>query len=118
MTTDRRQYSRYQIKCGANIVCDVGHLPGTLTDISVQGVRFEMPKAPTPGTGATITLELDKPIVIRGVIQWAIEAGTSGLHYFLIGVEIESLQMDGAVATGLGQRTHVVQEILLMLKEE
>ncbi|MFH1984076.1 MAG: PilZ domain-containing protein [Pseudomonadota bacterium] len=118
MTEDRRQYSRYQINCGANIVCDVGRLPGTLTEISVEGLRFEMPKAPTPGTGATITLELDKAIVIRGVIQWAIEAGTAGLHYFQIGVEIDSLQLDGAVATGLGQRTHVVQEILLSLKAD
>ena len=116
MVEERRQYSRYQIKCGATIVCDVGHVPATVTEISVEGIRMEMPKAPTPGTGATITLDLETEIIIRGVIQWTVEAGTAGLHFFQIGLEMDSIQMDGEVATGLGRRTHVVQEILLSLK--
>lgn len=113
MSDERRQYSRYPITCGATIICDVGQLPITVTEISVEGLRFEMPKAPTPGTGATITMEYDKKVTIRGVILWAIEAGTAGLHYFQVGLEVDSLDMDGSVATGLGQRTHVVQEIVL-----
>ena len=118
MTIERRQYSRYQVKCGASIVCDLGQLPVTLTDISVEGVRLEMPKAPTPGTGATITLDLDKAVVLRGVILWAIETGTAGIPYFQVGIETDSIQLDGDLATGLGQRTHVLQEILLSLKAE
>lgn len=118
MTAERRQFSRYQIKCGATIICDVGQLPVTLTEISVEGVRAEMQKAPAIGTGTTITLELEKKVIIRGVVLWAIEAGTAGIHFFQVGIETDSIQMEDEIATGLGQRTHIVQEILSFLKAD
>lgn len=116
MTAERRQFSRYQIKCDATIICDVGQLPVKLTEISVEGVRAEMSKAPAIGTGATITMVLEKEVIIRGVVLWAIEAGTAGLHYFQVGIETDSIQMGEDIATGLGQRTHVIQEVLSFLK--
>ncbi len=116
MTAERRQFSRYPINCGATIICDVGQLPVTVTEISVAGLRAEMSKAPAIGTGATITLELENKVIIRGVVLWAIEAGTAGIHYFRVGIETDSIQMGEDIATGLGQRTHVVQEVLSFLE--
>jgi hypothetical protein len=117
MATERRHYSRYKIRCEAEVICDAGRIDGTVIEISVEGARLKMPKAPTPGTGITVNMNLNAPVMLRGTILWTLEYMPKGIPVFQVGFDTDHLTVDGKEAMGFGERTHFIQEIVMDLKQ-
>ena len=118
MPTERRQYDRYQIRCDAEVICDAGRIEGTVVEISVEGARIKTAKAPTPGTGITVNMDLNEPVMLRGTILWTLEYVPKGIPTFQVGFDTDHLFVGGREAMGFGERTHFIQEIVMELKRE
>jgi len=115
---DRRSFTRYQVRIGAEVILPACALSAEIIEISLIGVRIHAFQAINPGTKVTVRIKLQETILFQGNVVWVLEDPDPCGRHYIIGIETDVMECAGIKAYGLAERTELLLEILYNIKEQ
>lgn len=86
----RRKYDRLPANFFLDFSCGGACHTGTVTDISLGGLRVKTLKKLTPGCQVLISLQTNPPLKIKGVVKWS---NKKGFRWFS-GIQFRDVSME------------------------
>jgi hypothetical protein len=115
---DRRQAPRYRLHINAEIHTSTFYINGTILDISVEGIRVETFLTIEPGTLAAVHFKIEKEIVFKGQVLWALGLRKRGHDLYHIGIKVDNMAVAGIKVLGFDIKNDLIQEILTALERK
>jgi hypothetical protein len=111
-------YPTYKIWINAEAFTSRSTLSTIATEISADHISIMTHRPIHPKTKVTLSFGLQDEVRLQGNVEWVLDTQTDdGGHFYLTGIETDSILNQNKKAVGLAEKSRLLQDVLFELKD-